>query len=245
LICFLEKEISKIKENYQIYGLDYNCDGTSLALCGNNIFVPFLYYQRLYFNKIKIKVYDSETLKQMSNLSSPPIKEKNSHHIYGLKFDQSNPFLLFSGGWDEIIYLWDIRKSNGEANYLTGPLISTETLDVMEEKLLTGSWRNINQLEVWDLRKFRKIQDLAWNSYNDSMVQVSKFNKNDSKLILSSGTNQAGIQVFKDEGVWQKIDDFGGGDDLEYFSADFANLNENEIGIGNNKGEMSLMTLFR
>lgn len=156
-----------------------------------------------------------------------------------------NPSLLFSGGWDEIIYLWDLRKPSSAANYLTGPLISTESIDVLDNKLISGSWRKNNQLEVWDLRRFRKIQDLDWNSGNDSVVQVCKFNRNNSKVVLSSGTNQAGIQVFKEEGVWQKFDEFCSGEETEYFSADFSHLNENEFSIGNSKGEICLMSFLK
>ena len=177
-------------------------------------------------------------------MSSPPIKDKNAHHIFGLKFDPTNPSLLFSGGWDEIIYLWDLRKPNTSAHYLTGPLISTESMDVLDDKLISGSWRKNNQLEIWDLRRFRKIQDLDWNAGNDSVVQVCKFNKNNSKMVLGSGTNQAGIQMFKEEGLWQKIDEFCMGEE-EYFSADFSYLNESEFSIGNSKGEISLMGFLK
>ena len=100
-------------------------------------------------------------------------------------------------------------------------------------------------MEVWDLRRFRKIQDLDWNSGNDSVVQVCKFNRNNSKVVVSSGTNQAGIQVFKEEGLWQKIDEFCGGDEVEYFSADFSHSNENEFSIGNSNGEICLMSFLK
>lgn len=232
----------RIKENYQIYGLDYNSDGSSFVYCGNDNFVLSFFFRKL-FPFLKIKVCNSENAKIVTNLSSPSIKEKHSHHIFGVRCDRANPNLLFSGGWDEIVYLWDLRKPTTYANYLTGPLISTDSIDVLDEKLVTGSWRINNPLEVWDLRKFKKLQELDWNSCDNSLVQLCRFQKNNSKILLTAGTNQAGIQLFKEQGLWQKIDEFC--DSNEHFTGDFVMTGNGEIFIGNGVGEVVIMNLTK
>ena len=163
-----------------------------------------------------------------------------------MKFDNNNPNILFTGGWDEIIYIWDLRKPNGYSNYLTGPLVCSDTLDCFDEKLLTGSWRNKSKLEIWDLRKYRKIQDLEWNCNDESLIQLCKFNKANNKMILAGGTNQAGVKIYKENtSIWQKIEDFelmgSDGANNSIYTGDFYG----DITIGNNDGEVIIMNLLK
>lgn len=162
-----------------------------------------------------------------------------------MKFDIINPNLLITGGWDEIIYFWDLRAPKSYANYLTGPLVCSETLDYQDEKLLTGSWRTNQRIEIWDIRRFRKIQELEWNCDNgDTIVQICKFPYSGAKKIIASGTNKAGVNLYEENnGIWQKIECFDLQDEAEYYTGEFAIRNEKEMVLGNNKGEIILLNL--
>lgn len=191
-------------------------------------------------------MHDCNTMKLSHSYSPPPLKQQLSHNNYGIKFHQTNPNIFFTGGRDEIIYLWDMRSPTFYSNYLTGPLICSESLDNSDEKLLTGSWRSKNQIELWDLRRFRKIQDLDWDSSNDSMVQVCKFGKIDSKNVMAAGINGSGVQIFKEEeGIMKIIERFDLEDDADYYTADFSNLNSSDISFGNNKGHLLMFNLLK
>jgi hypothetical protein len=51
--------------------------------------------------------------------------------------------LLYSGGWDETLFIWDIRI--GECvKFIHGPLICGDSLDCRNNQILTGSWKNKN-----------------------------------------------------------------------------------------------------
>ena len=186
-------------------------------------------------------------MKQTHSYSSPSLKQqKQSNNIYGIKFHEKNPNIFFTGGWDEIIYVWDMRSPTFYANYLTGPFVCSETLDIKDDKLLTGSWRRKNQIELWDLRRFRKIEDLDWNSNNNSTVQVCKFGRMDSKNIMAAGVNGSGMQIFKEEeGIWKKIECLDMQDDADYYTADFANLNSLDISVGNSKGHLLMLNFLK
>lgn len=48
---FLEKDLFVIKENFQIYSLDFNIDGKYFAYCGNDHFVyKLISYKTIFSN---------------------------------------------------------------------------------------------------------------------------------------------------------------------------------------------------
>ena len=42
-----------------------------------------------------------------------------------------------------------------------GPHIAGDSLDVVGNEILTGSWRNEHQVEIWDLRSGDKISEVS------------------------------------------------------------------------------------
>lgn len=71
--------------------------------------------------------------------------------------DKSNLFL--SGGWDGTLLLWDIRDYK-PVNFIIGPYISGDSIDVLDNLILTGSFRDKLALELYDLRNFLKVSDV-------------------------------------------------------------------------------------
>ena len=52
---------------------------------------------------------------------------------------------------------WDIRtpsKAN-PTSYIYGPLICGESIDMKGNNILTGSWRNKDQIQIWDIRNLK------------------------------------------------------------------------------------------
>lgn len=183
-------------------------------------------------------------MKPSHSFSSPSLKEKFSNNIYAVSFDHNNPNLLVSGGWDEIIYFWDLR-SKSSTNYLTGPLVSSESIDYNHEKLVTGTWKGEIGIDLWDLRRFKKLQELEWNSDGEeSIVQVCKFSKGSGSKVIASGTFKSGIVLYEEGGgTWRKVETLDLQDEGEYYSGDFLNEKDNEIAFGNNKGEILVLSL--
>jgi len=57
-----------------------------------------------------------------------------------VKYDNQNQNILFSGGWDRSVNIWDIRAGKCTAS-IFGPQIVGEAIDIKSDEhiLLTGS----------------------------------------------------------------------------------------------------------
>lgn len=73
--------------------------------------------------------------------------------------------MIASGGWDSTVILHDIRQK-GPISGILGPYICGDSIDFNGKDIITGSWRNENQIEVWDLRTTEKSKDIDWEGDN-------------------------------------------------------------------------------
>lgn len=160
----------------ELYCVDYNEDGSRFATAGKD-------------GKIRIYNELNEKKKPEITLVGNPSKPGHNNRVFCTKFDiTSNPNLLASGGWDQKVIIWDL-KSGDPAIYIQGPNICGDSLDIVENQLLTGSWRSSKQLQLYDLRKGDKIIDIdlkpgkclqqtAFKSCFIYSAQLSKLNGN-------------------------------------------------------------------
>ena len=72
--------------------------------------------------------------------------------------------MIASGGWDNTIQIYDIRKK-GPVSSIYGPHICGDAIDFYNDghTLLTGSYRQEDVLELWDLRKMERSRIIDWN----------------------------------------------------------------------------------
>lgn len=63
----------------------------------------------------------------------------------------SDPNLLISGGWDGLVYFWDIRTTCS-VGYILGPHIYGESIDVHNDTLLVGSYSDKEILSLYSLK---------------------------------------------------------------------------------------------
>jgi len=75
-----------------------------------------------------------------------------------------NSNMLASGGWDNTVQIYDIRKK-GPVGSIYGPHICGDAIDYYNDgfTLLTGSYRQDNVLELWDMRTLKKVRDIDWD----------------------------------------------------------------------------------
>jgi COMPASS component SWD3 len=136
------------EEDNQLFGADYKPDGTMFAVCGN---------------EPTIKVYDEMTRKLVVNLAgSATGLPGHELRVFAVKFDKNDENLLCSGGWDKTVQVWDLRMGGPVRSFL-GPSICGDSLDIFDGFILTGSYRQENPLEVWDLGTAKLITAIDWN----------------------------------------------------------------------------------
>lgn len=135
-------------ENH-LYALDYNSMGTKLATAGRDC---------------KVRVYDEATKSLDFTFEGKADQPGHSNRIFALKFNPLDSNQIVSGGWDNTIQIYDIRKKS-PVESLYGPHLCGDAIDFKSDgvTILTGSYRQDDCLELWDLRMFKKTRIIDWN----------------------------------------------------------------------------------
>mmetsp|Transcript_2690 Transcript_2690/g.4538 ORF Transcript_2690/g.4538 Transcript_2690/m.4538 type:complete len:324 (+) Transcript_2690:20-991(+) len=146
--CLHQITCAEEEENH-FYTMDYNPSGTVLAAAGKDRY---------------IRLYDEQTKSLLLKMKESATLCGHSNRIYCVKFNPMDPNMIASGGWDNTIQIYDIRRK-GPVKSIYGPHVCGETIDFRNDgtTLLTGSYRQEDPLELFDLRKFQKFRDIAWN----------------------------------------------------------------------------------
>ena len=79
----------------------------------------------------------------------------HNKRIFALKFDRTNENILYSGGWDDAVFVNDLRVG-GAVEVVPGPHVCGEAIDVVDNVLVAGSYRNQRNLILVDMRMPRK-----------------------------------------------------------------------------------------
>ena len=134
-------------ENH-LYAIDFSTDGTLLATGGKDRHV---------------RVYD-ETTKSLAFT----MKEKgkligHGNRIFCVKFNKGDQNMLVSGGWDNNIFVYDMRY-RGPVHAIYGPHICGDAIDFKSDgyTMLAGSYRGEDALEVYDLRMMKRSRVIPW-----------------------------------------------------------------------------------
>ena len=150
------KTLYTLTEKSPIMCMDFNNDGSTFAIGGND--------------KV-VKLYDDNTKCLITKLKSMDfIHPGHSNRIFAVKFHRDNDNILISGGWDNTLQVYDIREKNIVAS-IYGPHICGDSIDTRGNKILTASWSSLNQIQIFDLRKYTK----------EYTYDVSKLDKSEGK----------------------------------------------------------------
>lgn len=124
---------------------------------------------------------------------------KHSNRIFALKFSNTDPNIIASAGWDANILVWDIRLLKPVQMY-SGPLVFGESLDMCENQILAGSWRETDQLQIFDLKMGKQLKKWQFdaNSEKDKIyVYSAGFSKDkEGHYVFAGSTGQNMVKVF-------------------------------------------------
>ena len=190
-----KKLVHTIKEeNNQIFCMDYDKSCTFLATGGKDFLV---------------RIYDEDTKKLLQTLKGDAEKHHgHSNRVFALKFHPTDTCMLFSGGWDNSILAWDIRKETPAYHFL-GPNISGESLDVYGNKVVAGSFNNENNLMIFDIRNTKSGHPINWFDSDETLSEDNTpswlystiFTKPKAKYIIAGGTSKNEIRMFRNS-IW-------------------------------------------
>ncbi|CEP01851.1 Anaphase-promoting complex subunit 4-like WD40 domain-containing protein [Plasmodiophora brassicae] len=165
----------------EIYAIDFTTSGDLLASAGHDG---------------KVRLYDETNKALISVMGSGPFQNQTTGHasrVFSVRFMPYSKNVLVSGGWDNTIQIWDVRTGRAE-RYVFGPHIAGDALDVTSTgRILTGSWRTEDQLQLWDLSSGKMICDIAWR--NAPMVYAVAFSANGTSFV-AGGTSPNSAAVF-------------------------------------------------
>lgn len=181
-------EISE-KDN-QIFCVDYVADGSQFATSGKNR---------------QVRVYDEatkrlcQTLEGGDSLHTPG----HSNRVFSLKYHPTMPSVLVTGGWDNTVQFWDLRKGHAVRS-IFGPHICGDAVDINMEgsTILTGSWRVDKQLQLWDFGTQKLVDTVPWRSgvslSEPCQIYAAQFSRDTPKgsMIVAGGSGANEAKLF-------------------------------------------------
>ena len=182
-------------ENNNCYSCDISSDASTFVVVGSDAIV---------------RVYDAVNFKNIHTFSkdTPELNLYHTSRIYSSLYDPSNPAIIFTGGWDTRVLMWDLRSGQSVSSF-GGPNLCGDSLDIDSRNniLLTGSWRRKTPLEMWDIRTSQVVEQGEWssslNQENDiCQVYSAKFVKNPNNTIgnvVAGGSDCHNFKLFDTE----------------------------------------------
>mmetsp|Transcript_6903 Transcript_6903/g.8417 ORF Transcript_6903/g.8417 Transcript_6903/m.8417 type:complete len:389 (+) Transcript_6903:75-1241(+) len=230
------KRIFKIEEEgNQVYALDYSSDGDKFASAGKDTVV------RVYEEATKSLLATFERGFTSTNAASG-----HSNRVYALKFHPKEKNILMSAGWDNTVQIWDVRTKKS-VRYIYGPHICGDALDVFEDRILTGSWKSNDALQLWDFKSGKLIQSVPFRPPAEDkadaipeMLYAAAFSP-DGKYIAAGGSGGSEARMFDVAEKMKLVDEFDGGGKGVY-SLHFSG-NGRKLATGSGNDQIAVMDL--
>ena len=144
----------------QLLTADYKQDGMKFLTAGEDC---------------KIRVYDEQTRQLTETLEGGGGGlPGHVNRIFCAKFVSEDPNLIVSGGWDQNIKIWDLRTSQCVRG-IVGPMIAGDTIDVHDGFILTGQYKQHNQLQLWYVGSGELAEDIPFDEKLPSASPVQLY----------------------------------------------------------------------
>lgn len=117
----------------------------------------------LFPRKAQVRLYDAATQKLVCALSADSSTVGHTDRVFSLKYTSRDDDLFVSGGWDDTVYVWDGRCGRAVRSFF-GPHVCGDSLDFDPGtgRVMSGSWREREALQLWDLGKGELVETLPW-----------------------------------------------------------------------------------
>eukprot|EP01084_Bolivina_argentea_P008873 16588_1 len=137
-----------------------------------------------------IRIYDDETKKLVCSLEKGFMAKHvgHSNRIFALKWKPDDSNILISGGWDNCVLIWDLRSKNCFRS-IFGPHIAGQTIDIQNDKIVTGSWRIHNTIQTFEFSTGKEIKQdkkIQWDP--SPMIYTLSYSPLLEGVIAAGGT---------------------------------------------------------
>jgi COMPASS component SWD3 len=114
-----------------------------------------------------LEIFDNATMKPSQTYATGgPEELVMDHHvnrIFSVKCLKNDPAVFFSGGWDSVVHVWDVRVPQGSVRKICGPSVSSDSLDIKGNSLLAGNYQNTNIVQIYDFGSGQLIENVDIN----------------------------------------------------------------------------------
>lgn len=173
----------KDQEN-QLTALDYTRDGKKFVVGGRD--------RNLY-------LYDDHTRELITTMHSRGQRVfGHRNRIFCVKCHPDDENLLVSAGWDGSVKIYDIRDK-APVGSMRGPEISGDSLDIFEDCIVSGSYRNQETMQMFSISQQKRVHTWEWNQQmrdTDSGYCFSTRFTNDGNFIVAGGAGNNEVRVF-------------------------------------------------
>ena len=133
------------------------------------------------------------------------------HHvnrIFSVKCLEKDPNIFFSGGWDSIVQIWDVRMPGGSIRKICGPSVSSDSLDIKNNVLLSGNYQNSDIVQLYDFGSGQLIETLDIDEPKNSNsycfgATFSHRSEHNLIAVALSGSNK--VKIMKDKMMMGEI----------------------------------------
>jgi WD40 repeat protein len=87
----------------------------------------------------------------------------HSLRVFCAKFVKDEENLIITGGWDKTIKIWDIRSGDVVRN-ICGPFVCGDSIDMHDGYILSGSYSDTNQLQLWEFSTGKFCEEIAFQT---------------------------------------------------------------------------------
>ena len=171
-------------QSAHVYCMAMRHDGQHTVTCGSDIV---------------LRILDNATYAVLATLEGDAqhaAHPGHSNRVFAVKYDTQDSNVIYSGGWDGTVQLWDVRQKAPFASII-GPKICGDALDVSLDgrRLLTGSWRDVDTVEEWDIRTHNRLRVLSSDT-TDGMAYCAKYAPDQNMVVV--GTSNPGMVTILD-----------------------------------------------
>ncbi|OMJ83243.1 hypothetical protein SteCoe_15898 [Stentor coeruleus] len=151
---------------------DYSPDGENFAIG---------------WKDMAVKIYDDNTKQLVKELRRSGENSGHGNRILSVKWQSSN--IVFSAGWDNNVYMWDLR-SRAPVKFFQGAFLTGDAMDVFEDTIATVDCSLSDQLKIWSVSQGRLIHSVLLEQGGRPLkgytLQFSK--NNDAAMIFVGGS---------------------------------------------------------